>query len=84
MTKSKVQLSSEQHDILVWFFMVWHLGKSLISETRFGSRKYVFSVLALSPEIMKQLIIYLVYSIYMCFSQHVMTFEIFLILDVKI
>ena len=60
------------------------LGKSLISEIRFGSQRYVFNVLDLSPKIMKQLIIYLIYVISISFSQYVMIFEIFLMLDFKI
>ena len=43
------------------------LGKPLISEIRFVSQRYVFSILDLSLEVTKQLIIYLVYAISMCF-----------------
>ena len=54
------------------------------SEIRFGSLRYVFSILDLSQKIIEQLIIYLVYVISMCFSEHVMTFEMNLVLDFEI
>ena len=61
-----------------------HLGKPLISEIRFGSQRYIFSILDLSPKITKELFIYFEYDINICLSQHVLTFERFLTEDFEI